>query len=68
MYCGQSLDRETQDQYNLKIIARDGGMLSRSATAELTVTVLDVNDNTPKFSQDYYDAHIRDLTPAGENN
>eukprot|EP00063_Salmo_salar_P053106 XP_014027941.1 PREDICTED: protocadherin Fat 4-like [Salmo salar] len=42
-----TLDRETEDNYVLKVVAVDKGGLN--ATAQLNITVLDYNDNTPQF-------------------
>ncbi|XP_030000614.1 protocadherin-20 [Sphaeramia orbicularis] len=47
-----SLDRETQDQYQMALVATDCGSPSLSATATLIVTVTDVNDNCPSFSSE----------------
>ncbi|XP_055033397.2 protocadherin-20 [Misgurnus anguillicaudatus] len=43
----KELDRETLENHFLILVAVDGG--SRSATANLTVTLTDVNDNCPEF-------------------
>lgn len=46
------LDRETKDQYKLQIIAHDSGQeIQLSAATTIFVTVLDENDNAPKFTQ-----------------
>ncbi|XP_002713021.1 protocadherin-8 isoform X2 [Oryctolagus cuniculus] len=47
----QELDRESQAAYNLELVAQDGGRPPRSATAALTVRVLDANDHSPAFPQ-----------------
>ncbi|XP_063420960.1 protocadherin Fat 4-like [Mytilus trossulus] len=41
------LDRETEDHLNVEVVASDG---TNSATATVTVKVLDKNDNTPQFN------------------
>uniref|UniRef100_A0ABD2X656 Cadherin domain-containing protein n=1 Tax=Trichogramma kaykai TaxID=54128 RepID=A0ABD2X656_9HYME len=43
------LDREARDLYNLKVLARDNGTVSLSATADVEIHVRDVNDNAPQF-------------------
>lgn len=48
-YIGDKLDREEKSVYLLKIVARDKGSLK--SEAKLTITVLDENDNAPKFNQ-----------------
>ncbi|KAI7810617.1 putative protocadherin Fat 3-like [Triplophysa rosa] len=44
-----TLDRETKDNYILQIIAVDQPVDGQSATAQVNITVLDVNDNNPEF-------------------
>lgn len=46
------LDRETTSSYTLKVSATDG---SNAVTATVQITVLDVNDNTPKFDSTKYE-------------
>ncbi|XP_070537575.1 protocadherin-11 X-linked-like [Ptychodera flava] len=48
------LDRETKDKYILGIIARDQGYPARETLVNVSVTVLDVNDNSPRFDQQFY--------------
>lgn len=48
------LDREKQASYSLLITAKDHGSPSQSSVAQVTVTVDDVNDNSPKFPHDSY--------------
>ncbi|XP_015339521.1 protocadherin-8 isoform X1 [Marmota marmota marmota] len=45
------LDRESQAAYSLELVAQDGGRPPRSATAALSVRVLDANDHSPAFPQ-----------------
>ncbi|XP_069458583.1 LOW QUALITY PROTEIN: protocadherin-8-like [Ovis canadensis] len=47
----QELDRESQATYSLGLVAQDGGRPPRSATAALSVRVLDANDHSPAFPQ-----------------
>uniref|UniRef100_A0A4X2KKB9 Protocadherin-8 n=1 Tax=Vombatus ursinus TaxID=29139 RepID=A0A4X2KKB9_VOMUR len=47
----QELDRESQATYSLELVAQDGGRPPRSATAALSVRVLDANDHSPVFPQ-----------------
>lgn len=48
-YIGNKLDREEKSVYLLKVVARDKGSLK--SEAKLTITVLDENDNEPKYNQ-----------------
>ncbi|CAB0038612.1 unnamed protein product, partial [Trichogramma brassicae] len=43
------LDREARDLYNFKVLVRDNGTVSLSATADVEIHVQDVNDNAPLF-------------------
>ncbi|XP_075466579.1 cadherin-related family member 1 isoform X2 [Ascaphus truei] len=38
-----------------------------SSTADITINLLDINDNTPKFSSEYYIARIPENSPGGSN-
>ena len=45
-----SLDRETKDSYAIKIVAKDGGgKTALSSSVQLSIHVIDVNDNPPIF-------------------
>ena len=52
------LDREVQSKYQLKIIAEDKGRPPRRGELIVNITVLDLNDNAPKFNQSKYHAKI----------
>lgn len=49
-----NLDRESVSKYALTISAKDKGRPSLEARCNLTVIVLDVNDNAPTFVQNQY--------------
>ncbi|XP_058263786.1 protocadherin gamma-A12-like isoform X19 [Hemibagrus wyckioides] len=53
-----SLDREQTAEYNITITAKDGGHPSLSSTKTLLVKVSDINDHSPRFERETYDAHI----------
>ena len=50
------LDYETRKQYKLTVEATDTGGLRDSAA--LTITLRDVNDNTPQFARPEYQAFL----------
>lgn len=47
----RSLDRETDSSHTIIVYARDNGDTIQSVSETITVTVTDVNDNSPVFSQ-----------------
>ncbi|XP_078727412.1 cadherin EGF LAG seven-pass G-type receptor 2-like isoform X2 [Lampetra fluviatilis] len=51
------LDREAVDRYEFTVEARDHGSPSLSASASVSITVIDVNDNKPEFTHKTY--HVR---------
>ncbi|XP_007544765.2 protocadherin alpha-8-like, partial [Poecilia formosa] len=59
------LDREQNKKLVLFVTAIDGGKPPRSATLNVSVTVLDSNDNRPSFSQDVYQIEIYENASVG---
>ena len=60
------LDREVANMYRLTLQVSDGGSpVSFSASATLTVSVMDENDNAPLFSSPRYGASVRENSPIG---
>ncbi|XP_038157776.1 protocadherin alpha-13-like [Cyprinodon tularosa] len=59
------LDRERKVEHNLTLTALDGGTPPRSGILNLTITVLDVNDNRPVFSKDTYTVSLNENAPLG---
>ncbi|KAM6923462.1 uncharacterized protein FYW49_005911 [Xenentodon cancila] len=60
----KSLDREQRSKHSLFVTALDGGKPPRSGTLNVSITVLDINDNRPAFSQDNYVIEIFENVPA----
>ncbi|XP_076847946.1 cadherin-23 [Brachyhypopomus gauderio] len=52
------LDRETQEFYDLTIIAEDKGLPPRGNVTRMNIIVTDVNDNAPVFSQRSYSTRV----------
>ncbi|XP_009999711.1 PREDICTED: protocadherin Fat 4-like [Chaetura pelagica] len=61
----RALDREEQPELQLVLTAMDGGSPPRSGTAQITVLVLDVNDNAPTFDRSTYKVQVLENTPVG---
>ncbi|XP_015250306.1 PREDICTED: protocadherin gamma-A5-like, partial [Cyprinodon variegatus] len=63
MVLQKPLDREKQQQINLVLTATDGGVPQMSGTMLIVITVLDVNDNSPVFTQQIYKATVTENSP-----
>ncbi|NXC10583.1 PCDGE protein, partial [Orthonyx spaldingii] len=61
----RALDREEEPEVQLVLTAVDGGSPARSGTAQITVQVLDVNDNAPAFDRTTYKVKVPENTPVG---
>uniref|UniRef100_A0A671YU77 Cadherin EGF LAG seven-pass G-type receptor 3 n=1 Tax=Sparus aurata TaxID=8175 RepID=A0A671YU77_SPAAU len=59
------LDRESVEHYFFGVEARDYGMPPLSATASVTITVMDVNDNRPEFLQKEYYSRLNEDAAVG---
>ncbi|XP_010785010.1 protocadherin alpha-3-like, partial [Notothenia coriiceps] len=59
------LDRETISDYNVVIVATDGGTPPLSRTNIVTVHVSDVNDNPPHFSEPFINIYVKENSPLG---
>ncbi|XP_010764715.1 cadherin EGF LAG seven-pass G-type receptor 3 [Notothenia coriiceps] len=59
------LDRESVEHYFFGVEARDYGMPPLSATASVTITVMDVNDNRPEFIQKEYYSRLNEDASVG---
>ncbi|XP_047246491.1 cadherin EGF LAG seven-pass G-type receptor 1-like [Girardinichthys multiradiatus] len=64
---GEELDRETTDFYTFGIVARDHGMPAMSSSASVSITVLDVNDNVPTFTEKTYSLKINEDAVVGSS-
>ncbi|XP_029953285.1 protocadherin-15-like [Salarias fasciatus] len=59
------LDREVKGHYFLIVEAWDGAVDPRRSRLTLSVTVLDVDDNSPVFTQQTYNVNLPENTPKG---
>lgn len=59
------LDRETMDFYTFGVEARDHGIPVMSSSASVSITVLDVNDNVPTFTEKVYSLKINEDAVVG---
>ncbi|CAJ0940865.1 unnamed protein product [Ranitomeya imitator] len=59
------LDREQNALHQLVLTAIDGGSPAKSGTAQISIRVMDTNDNTPFFDKSTYKASLLENSPAG---
>ncbi|XP_031416922.1 cadherin-related family member 1 isoform X3 [Clupea harengus] len=63
-----AIDYEKYQFITFKLLAVEIDTPERfSATADIIINLLDTNDNTPKFSSEYYIARIPENSPGGSN-
>lgn len=61
----KSLDREQTSEHRLKVIAYDGGQPVRSGSIDVTIIVLDANDNQPQFEHKNYETTVQENLSIG---
>ncbi|XP_041807874.1 protocadherin-16-like [Chelmon rostratus] len=60
-----TLDFESEPAPSVTVVATDSGRPPLSSTAKVDIVLQDVNDNTPVFSSNVYNASVKENTPAG---
>ncbi|XP_060743333.1 protocadherin alpha-13-like [Tachysurus vachellii] len=61
----KQLDRETKGEHSIILTAIDGGTPPKSANLNVTVIVLDSNDNPPVFSHETYSVALPENIQSG---
>ncbi|XP_034398987.1 protocadherin alpha-2-like isoform X4 [Cyclopterus lumpus] len=61
----KALDREKQPVITLVLMAVDGGKPARSGTLEISINVIDANDNIPIFSKSLHKVRVPENTYIG---
>ncbi|XP_029420535.1 protocadherin alpha-C1 isoform X1 [Nannospalax galili] len=61
----KALDREQRDTHLLVLTAQDGGWPARSGDAQVTIIVVDTNDNAPVFEHSVYSTKVPETVPNG---
>ncbi|XP_037117243.1 protocadherin alpha-3-like isoform X15 [Syngnathus acus] len=61
----KSLDSETTGYHSLILTAVDGGKPPKTGEMNISINVLDVNDNAPIFSKDVYSVMLNENAPIG---
>ncbi|XP_048088045.1 protocadherin alpha-8-like isoform X7 [Alosa alosa] len=59
------LDREEVSEYSVTIRATDEGTPPLSSTSVVTISVSDVNDNAPQFSEAVINVYVKENSPVG---
>ncbi|XP_074530045.1 protocadherin alpha-8-like isoform X30 [Halichoeres trimaculatus] len=59
----RQLDREQKKNHSLILTAIDGGTPPKSAKLNLTIKVLDTNDNRPTFTKEVYSVTLQENVP-----
>lgn len=54
------LDREITDNYQIQIIAADGGVPPKTGILNINITITDVNDNFPIFTNSVYNTSVEE--------
>ncbi|XP_046729152.1 cadherin EGF LAG seven-pass G-type receptor 1 isoform X2 [Silurus meridionalis] len=62
-----ALDRETTEYYTFGVEARDNGIPVMSSSASVSITVLDVNDNAPTFTEKIYSLKMNEDAVVGSS-
>lgn len=66
IYLKRSLDHEVRDTHHLVVIASDTGVPSLSTSVHVWLTVIDMNDNAPKFEQTSYTCWLSEEASRGQ--
>ena len=66
VYLKRSLDHETADSHHFTVVATDRGVPSLSSTAHVWLTVVDMNDNPPRFDQPSYSCFLSEEAERGQ--
>ncbi|MEQ2213942.1 hypothetical protein XENOCAPTIV_024156, partial [Xenoophorus captivus] len=65
MVLQKPLDREKEREISLLLTAVDGGQPRMTGTMQITVHVLDINDNAPVFTKSVYKTTLMENSPRG---
>ncbi len=61
----KAVDREKQSVHHLILTGIDGGDPARSGTMQISVKILDANDNAPVFENELYEVKVMESTVPG---
>jgi protocadherin Fat 1/2/3 len=66
VYLKRSLDHESADSHHFTVVATDRGVPNLSSTAHVWLTVVDMNDNPPRFEQPSYSCTLSEEAERGQ--
>ncbi|XP_011501552.1 PREDICTED: fat-like cadherin-related tumor suppressor homolog [Ceratosolen solmsi marchali] len=66
VYLKRSLDHENADSHHFTVVATDRGVPSLSSTAHVWLSVVDMNDNPPRFEQPSYSCTLSEEAERGQ--
>ncbi len=52
------LDREETESYSFEVVVTDSGTSPKSSTATINIMILDIDDNSPSFTEDLYTSAV----------
>ena len=61
---GRRLDYEVETASSVLVMCSDAGQPALSTRVNVTVSVVDVNDNRPRFERSRYELHVAENKPA----
>ncbi|ESO93788.1 hypothetical protein LOTGIDRAFT_105163 [Lottia gigantea] len=64
LYVAHQLDREEHDLYMVTVVVCDRGESPRSSTSNITINILDDNDNTPVFMNSTFHFYVSENQPS----
>lgn len=59
----EMVDREREDFYEMKVVAYDGGTPPRTGSINIEISVVDINDNSPRFLNSSYSVDVPENVP-----
>lgn len=59
------LDRELSPYFNFTVLATDLGSPALSSEVEVSINLVDINDNSPTFNKTVYQAYVMENQPIG---
>ncbi|KAL7630206.1 UNVERIFIED_CONTAM: hypothetical protein RMT77_019653 [Armadillidium vulgare] len=65
IYVAAPIDREKTEKYVLNITLYDLGVPHKMSSRNITINIIDINDNAPEFSQLSYSLHLPENTRNG---